>query len=156
MGVRVSEHTARKRHRCAACGGSIQPGDRYRALFSLDEDWHDGRFLYWKAHLLCVETGEDWFGPEAWAIRDTFSPAGRMDDRSLGHIRRHHLPGLRAGDRVEVSLYGRRVGGVVIRGDSYVYVLLDGKRREQPYHHSSVHPMPKPPVVAGVGDGMPF
>lgn len=133
---RVTEHTRRSERPlpCALCAHNIAPGDRYRQLVAIREDWADADFLREAAHVRCAARHE------AWDIRlaDNFSPS------SLDHIRSYYrLPWVRMGARIRFAGEGRDAGkvGEILGGSGpHLVIRWDGEKRHAPYHARDVLP----------------
>lgn len=66
---RTQSHTARKQHRCDACGEPIEPGDEYK----VESGIFDGLWYRWKwcgrcrPHVDSRNAEDHWYTPEGWA-----------------------------------------------------------------------------------------
>lgn len=132
--IRVTEHTRRHgKTRCHVCQEAIKPGQVYRALTMVGEDYMWQGFVLVTVHVCCIRDVDR----DAWVVTDSAEDIARRQEQLtyiLAH-RREDIRSLRIGECVEA---GGKPGTVTGAINGYVAVKLDGERHAKPYHPGDV------------------
>lgn len=109
--TRVTEHTrGATPARCSVCGGDINPGDRYRRMVAVQEDWAGEPFACALAHLPCTSHGDFW--------RLTADRKREAKERAEGHARTIADFNARAGVGSVVTVWRGLREGTGIRAET--------------------------------------